>query len=216
MAFDAPASPQLPSVACTQFLIPSGSLAAALLFAAKKDVRFYLNGVCLDVRPSLGRYFLVTTDGHRMLVQKFHLAEKSDAPDYRVILERADIEGYLKVTGKKPDNLLAVTDGKWSGNSTAGQIPLRVVDGRFPDWERVMPAGGAVIGMPPMDPEYFADVGKAATLFGAKFRGPNCSWCGSQDRAALFSFPYGPHNGEAWAVVMPMRVDTAASFSVAA
>jgi hypothetical protein len=150
-----------------------------------------------------------------MLVQKFHLPAKNDAPAYRVVLKREDIEGYLKVTGKKPAHLLTCVGGNWSGNSTAGAIPLRTVEGRFPDWERVIPAGGPVVGLPPIDPKYYADVGKAAALFGARLCTPSCSWSGDPDRAALFSFSRGPDNGEAWAVVMPVRCDAAAPFSAA-
>ncbi len=47
------------------FCVPVAALKALSLFAARKDIRFYLKGICVDLAQS-GVPILVATDGHRM------------------------------------------------------------------------------------------------------------------------------------------------------
>ena len=71
----------------TTLNIPARSFAAALKCAAKNDVRFYLNGVYLDLPK--GR--IVGTNGHVMFVGKI---EAATLP--AVIVPRDLIESALK------------------------------------------------------------------------------------------------------------------------
>ena len=47
----------------------SDQLRASLLTAATKDIRYYLNGVCIEASPTYTR--LISTDGHRASIQGF-------------------------------------------------------------------------------------------------------------------------------------------------
>ena len=53
-----------------QFSIPVDTIKALLLAAAKGDIRYYLNAVCLDVAPD-GTAVAVATDGHIMLARGY-------------------------------------------------------------------------------------------------------------------------------------------------
>lgn len=48
--------------------IELAQLRAAMLFAAKRDVRYYLNGVFLEI--GVGEFRLASTDGHVLSVQR--------------------------------------------------------------------------------------------------------------------------------------------------
>jgi DNA polymerase-3 subunit beta len=108
---------------------------------AQQDVRYYLNGLLLEVRG--GRVRTVATDGHRLAVSERvddSLAEK----EVQVIVPR---KAVLEL-----GRLLEHGEGVVDVEVSASHIRLRIgdttfisklIDGRFPDYERVIPRGEA-------------------------------------------------------------------------
>jgi DNA polymerase III subunit beta len=106
---------------------------------AQQDVRYYLNGLLLEVRN--GRVRTVATDGHRLALCELAddgLADK----DVQVIVPRKAV--------MELGRLLERTDGMVDVEISASHIKLRIgettfvsklIDGRFPDYERVIPRG---------------------------------------------------------------------------
>ena len=104
---------------------------------AQQDVRYYLNGLLLEVSPQLLR--AVATDGHRLAYcEKQTSADINDIK--QVILPRkgvlelarllADIEDTIKIS--LSSNHLQIEFEKLRFTS-------KLIDGRFPDYNRVIP-----------------------------------------------------------------------------
>lgn len=107
---------------------------------AQQDVRYYLNGMLWEV--SQGQLRTVATDGHRMAMCTrsigVNLQEKVQA-----ILPR---KGVLELS-RLLDDSDALIDVSLSANhirviSSDYTFTSKLVDGKFPDYERVLPRGG--------------------------------------------------------------------------
>jgi len=103
---------------------------------AQQDVRYYLNGLLLETRGKTLR--AVATDGHRLALAEIELGTKVQK-EAQVIVPR---KGVLEL------NRLLETEGEL--NITIGANHIRVekadlkltsklIDGRFPEYQRVIP-----------------------------------------------------------------------------
>ena len=135
---------------------------------AQQDVRYYLNGLLFEVSPNFLR--VVATDGHRLAMDTENMNTPIDKA-LQVIVPR---KGILELA-----RLLA--DGDESVDITVGANHIRaktsnftftskLVDGKFPDYDRVLPKGG--------DKKIIADrnelrqsLSRTAILSNEKFRG---------------------------------------------
>lgn len=111
---------------------------ALLTAAPKKDIRYYLNGICVDA--SKDTVVLVSTDGHMML--SFPVSD--DAIENRIngqfIIDRVDLDAIKPAkAGKYTLPLVIEVDDKGYTISGATKAVNRLVDGKFPDWRRVVP-----------------------------------------------------------------------------
>ena len=95
-------------------------LKAALLAAGKKDIRYYLNCVVINEKH------IVATDGYRMNV----IAHGGEWTHGEVKIPREAVEMAVKLKLKTVD----VTP------EAIGPIAFKPLDGKFPDYARVMPA----------------------------------------------------------------------------
>ena len=110
-------------------------LKGALECAGKKDVRYYLNGVFIDV---LNEEELVYcgTDGHILFAAKAPLDSTSGDPvGTSLTIPRTVIEAALKGVKSQTVELAAVHEGSYRLNQTI----FLPVDGKFPDYQRVIP-----------------------------------------------------------------------------
>ncbi len=105
---------------------------------ANQDVRYYLNGVLLEVENNKLRS--VATDGHRLAVSEQE-TELAVGDKLQSIIPR---KGVLEIS-----RLLEDTDDACTIQITPSYIKIstgdivftsKLVDGRFPDYERVMPS----------------------------------------------------------------------------
>lgn len=183
-------------------------LRAALLHAAKHDVRYYLCGVCVD----LARGCLVAADGHRMFIGRipdacYQPAARGDATQ-GFIIPRDSLELALKAhkaAGKRggTDPELTVMLGADGARLSLGaSVTCVAVDGRFPDWTRLAPTkfSGELAGL---NPDYVADARDALQLvgnIGSKFTIPSVAYNG--DGAAIVTMP---GVADAFVIVMPGR-----------
>ena len=159
--------------------IPSKYLKAALLFASKKDVRYYLNGVLFEVLNGQAR--LVATDGKMLGV--FRLGECS-LPDTQIIIPREKIE-VIKL--KADEVTLRPGDGKTCALVYAGnEYTFTAIDARFPDYRRVIPSGVMSGESAQFSSELIVVLDKAY-----KVLNPSSKW----------NTPYISHNGSSSALV---------------
>jgi DNA polymerase-3 subunit beta len=101
------------------------TLKALLLIAAKKDLRYYLNGIYVDHLKRLA----IATDGCSMLVVKL---EPDDLVSASVIISREAVENAVKI---KNGQLVIEEDGRIK----LGCMESKPVDGKYPNWARVVP-----------------------------------------------------------------------------
>lgn len=126
--------------------VPITALRAALQTAAKDDVRYYLCGILLERLD--GHVRLVSTDGHTLFA--YRVEREQPGADLAVILPREIIQPLRRPRANaEPAATITLT---WETNETGGTGPCKVrieandvalegleIDGRFPDWRRVIP-----------------------------------------------------------------------------
>lgn len=163
-------------------------LAAVALFSGVHDMRYYLNGVLVEVRATETR--CAATNGNIAGVCRL-LIEQAAMPD--VIIPNDVVKMAVSL---KSDVLGLVNDGgKWS----IGGISFVPVDGVFPDYRRIVPNkhSGEAAHFQPAFVAAFAKAGKALGSKGGMIIRQN-----GMD-AAQVQF-YG--NDEFVGVLMPLRV----------
>jgi DNA polymerase III subunit beta len=105
---------------------------------AHQDVRYYLNGLLLEVRPD--RLVAVATDGHRLAKVELQL-ESDVGEELQVIVPRKTVLelGRLLSGGQSS---VRVDVGERSFRAVADGVVLtsKLVDGRYPEYDRVIPA----------------------------------------------------------------------------
>jgi len=105
---------------------------------AQQDIRYYLNGLLFEV--SGDRLNIVGTDGHRLSFTSTKLAESHDKQE--VILPRKTVIELIKLLDDTEEEV-TVEIGANQANFSFSNIRLisKVIDGKFPDYTRVIPVG---------------------------------------------------------------------------
>ena len=134
---------------------------------AQQDIRYYLNGLLLIVTGDEIR--VVATDGHRLAYANEKLSKT--LPRTEVILPRKTVLELSRLLEDNDEEL----DIRLSPNQAVfrfGDIELvsKLIDGKFPDYERVIPQGhNKVITVPRT--VLLQSLHRAAILTNEKFRG---------------------------------------------
>ncbi|QBB68907.1 DNA polymerase III subunit beta [Pseudolysobacter antarcticus] len=106
---------------------------------AQQDVRYYLNGLLLDLRDKVLR--CVATDGHRLALAETTLDE-SVTTRRQIIIPR---KGVLELQGlfETGDGTVELEFGRNHLRVHRGGVTFtsKLIDGRFPDYEAVIPIG---------------------------------------------------------------------------
>ena len=132
------------------------AIKTALQFAAKNDIRYYLNGVALYIQDGV-LLSVVGTDGHSMVVVGDHILNPVERDI--AIVDRKDIPTLV--------NALSLGDTFQIDHLTlkigeSYSIPL--IDGRYPDVRRVLPDKKRTVSIDSgicFNPEYVAKLEKA-------------------------------------------------------
>jgi len=106
---------------------------------AHQDVRYYLNGLLLEVKPD--GITAVATDGHRLakVEEKLMLGVEDFL---QVILPRKTVIELNRLLASEVDEHIHVDISEKVFRAVVGDVILtsKLVDGRYPDYERVIPA----------------------------------------------------------------------------
>ena len=152
---------------------------------ALQDVRYYLTGMLFEV--SENRLRAVTTDGHRLAMFDAP-AEASLAERLQVIVPRKGVQELQRLLSDQ-ESLLHVTLG---ANHLQVTVPVmadrkkdddtppveegyvaftsKLIDGKFPDYQRVLPKGGDKVVVVNHD-EFRQALQRAAILTNEKYKG---------------------------------------------
>ncbi len=104
---------------------------------AQQDIRYYLNGLLMVVED--GQLKLVATDGHRLAYASVALG--TGLPRQEVIVPRKTVLELAKLLGDTDDDVkieLSSTQAAFSFGAV--ELVSKLIDGKFPDYTRVIPA----------------------------------------------------------------------------
>lgn len=118
---------------------------------AVQDVRFYLTGTLLEIDQNQLR--AVTTDGHRLALCETSAASTASQPLQAIVPRKAvgELQRLLTIEDQPLTvligrELLNVTIQLPSRDKEQGSVTVRfttkLIDGKFPDYRRVIPRGG--------------------------------------------------------------------------
>ena len=108
---------------------------------AQQDVRYFLNGMLIEKNSNSLR--CVATDGHRLAMNHFELDQTATGPESQVIVPRKGVlELQRLLSDSEEDVVLALGASHLRLSVGAYQLTTKLVDGRFPDYERVIPRNG--------------------------------------------------------------------------
>lgn len=111
--------------------VTAAALSATACFMAKKDVRYYLNGMLVTAGVD-GDVTLVATDGRALLATRVSGVKWVGAP---VIVPRDLVELAVKAGG----DVELAADGDTVMLTAGGRtFSGKAIDGRFPDWRAVL------------------------------------------------------------------------------
>ena len=134
---------------------------------AQQDIRYYLNGLLMVVEDKSLK--LIATDGHRLAFAS--MALESKLPRQEVIVPRKTVLELTKLLSDGEEEVrveLSATQASFAFGSV--ELVSKLVDGKFPDYTRVIPVGHKnklSIGREPLRQALL----RAAILSNEKFRG---------------------------------------------
>lgn len=134
---------------------------------AHQDVRYYLNGMLLDLRE--GALRCVATDGHRLALCET-TADVVIKAKRQIIIPRKGVNELQRLLDS--DGALELEFGKNHLRVTRADFVFtsKLIDGRFPDYEAVIPIGADKIVQLPRD-ELRMALQRVAILSNEKYRG---------------------------------------------
>lgn len=135
---------------------------------ANQDVRYYLNGMSFEFEPALIR--TIATDGHRLALTQVAAQIAVDSSK-QIIVPRKGVLEIMRLLADDDaqvelhigSNHIRLVDGQFTFTS-------KLVDGRFPDYRRVLPRGGDKVMT--ANREWLKNAfARASILSNEKFRG---------------------------------------------
>jgi len=169
-------------------------LESALIFSAKNDIRYYLNGVCF--KP--GGVF-ASTDGHRL----FYGQHENDNKDEIIVSNiKSPTKKYHEAVF---DTETGIVDFNDDSGVKVGVSSFTVVDGRFPDVERILPKSFQPVDAIAFNAGYLASIEKAAKFFNNRWQNVKIQFSG--ESSASVCELRSPSGEVGKIVIMPMRLD---------
>ena len=135
---------------------------------AQQDVRYYLNGLLLEITSD--RLRAVATDGHRLALSDI-AADLADIEERKVILPRKAVLELGRLLSDSDEEVriaLSKNHARFQQGNTL--FTSKLIDGRFPDYERVIPASGGSVLEANRD-ELKQALQRASILSNEKYRG---------------------------------------------
>jgi DNA polymerase-3 subunit beta len=124
-----------------EFELPRADLKGLLdqtAFAmAQQDVRYYLNGLLIEVTAN--RVRAVATDGHRLALSDVATSTSADTP-IQVIVPRKGVMELIRLLSDADENVrIQITRNHIRVDLGRLQFTSKLIDGKFPDYDKVIP-----------------------------------------------------------------------------
>lgn len=153
------------------FTLPAADLRRLLdrtsFSMAQQDVRYYLNGLLLEVTPEHVR--TVATDGHR-LAMCTREGGVAGVDLVHAIIPRKGVLELVRLLGEDADDVqITLAANYLRADVGSYTLTTKLVDGKFPDYDKVIPQGGEseLLGARESLQQAFA---RAAILSNEKYR----------------------------------------------
>lgn len=116
---------------------------------AQQDVRYYLNGIMMEIMT--GSIKAVAADGHRLSLCETAADITKDA--YQIIIPRKGVTEIMRFVSGISGDITIKTDGRHIRLEANGMsLTSKLIDGRFPDYNRVIPSSVAhAVNIPKSD-----------------------------------------------------------------
>jgi DNA polymerase III subunit beta len=163
---------QIPDGEGLAFSLPQGlvkKLLSRVQYAmALQDIRYYLNGMLFSLQGT--RLTVAATDGHRLAVDSIEM-QATIEHGVDVILPRKTVLELGKLLGDDEEPLqIQVNQNQVVFRRPGFELRSKVVDGKFPDWQRVIPVGHDKC-FAIQRQRLFQSLNRAAILTNDKYRG---------------------------------------------
>lgn len=145
---------------------------------AVQDVRFYLTGTLLEIEQNQLR--AVTTDGHRLALSQATATSNTDEVQQAIVPRKAvgELQRLLTVQdlplkiliGRELLNVTIEQPSKDNESAIVVRFTTKLIDGKFPDYRRVIPKGGDKIATLAHD-AFKQTLQRVAILSNEKLRG---------------------------------------------
>jgi DNA polymerase-3 subunit beta len=113
---------------------------------AQQDVRYYLNGMLFDLGSKVFR--TVATDGHRLAMSEIGMPDGTEISSQIILPRKAIIELSRLLSDSDDELVLEIGSNHIRLNFKSGVVfTSKLIDGRFPDYQRVMPSGKTSIAV---------------------------------------------------------------------
>ena len=136
---------------------------------AQQDVRYYLNGMLFEIDND--NLLTVATDGHRLALSKMSLENKiSDNLVQAIVPRKGVIEASKLLSSSEQTSIIELNTNHLRITQGNYVFTSKLVDGRFPDYEKVLPKNAERILL--CNRENVKDAfTRASILCNEKFRG---------------------------------------------
>jgi DNA polymerase III subunit beta len=116
---------------------------------AIQDVRYYLNGILLECHA--GGLRGVATDGHRLVIRDVDLPQEGRGP-VQIIIPRKAVTELLRILPSSSNEVqLAIGETHLQVQVGALTLISKLVDGRYPDYDRVIPKDSEQVVIAPRE-----------------------------------------------------------------
>jgi len=112
------------------------TLKASVFCASTKDVRYYLNGVYIEILPDDNRVDITSTDGQALSHFSETLEHCSFAEYVSVIIPLETVQAVLKMQKKGFVSLSRLDEGSWQ----LGAVTFQPIEAKYPDYRRMIPS----------------------------------------------------------------------------
>ena len=119
-----------------------GSIQRTAFSMAQQDVRYYLNGMLWEIDGDVLR--LVATDGHRLAMTESKIEAGGGSKRQLILPRKGVLELARLLSGGDDSESITVEFGSNHVRVATGDMVFisKLVDGKFPDYQRVLPKGG--------------------------------------------------------------------------
>jgi DNA polymerase-3 subunit beta len=153
-----------------------GLLDATAFSMANQDVRYYLNGLLLDVSDDLVK--AVTTDGHRLAISEYQRDDSNESNiEKSIIIPRKGVLELSRILDAKSEIPLSLylSDNHIRIQKEDIRFTSKLIDGKYPDYQAAIPASSSY--QVELERTLFRDtLSRVAILSNEKFRGIRLSF----------------------------------------